>query len=305
MFSFFSNKKISLFQKNILNYLGALKVNKLKTFFSFKVKFFRLFLRQFFLKLLMPNIHEVLVSTKFGKMIVDPLDNHVSRQIIKTKNYNPQEITSIKKVIKKTDNLLICGAHIGALAIPLSRYVKKIDAIEASPENFALLKLNVIINECKNIFIHNYAAAESDGSINFILSKENSGGSKRKPRRYKDNYYYDHPQAIKIKSFALDNKFREKFDVIIMDIEGSEFFAMSGMQRMLGNSRIFIFEFIPDHLINVAGVTVEDFLSKIPINNFKHAFFPRHKVKVGIDKLEYMLNLIAKNQSYEDGIILS
>ena len=278
---------------------------KLNTFFSFKVKFFRLFLKQFFLKLLVPNIHEVLVNAKFGKMIVDPLDNHVSRQLIKTKNYNPQEIISIKKIIKKTDHLLICGAHIGALAIPLSLYVKKIDAIEASPKNFELLKLNVILNECKNIFIHNYAAAESEGSIDFVMSKENSGGSKRKPARYKENYYYDHPQVISVKSFALDRKFHEKFDVVIMDIEGSEFFAMSGMQRILRNSRIFIFEFIPDHLINVAGVTVEEFLSKIPINNFKHAFFPRHKVKVSIDKLEYMLNLIAKNQSYEDGIILS
>jgi FkbM family methyltransferase len=253
----------------------------------------------------MPNAHEVLVSTQFGKMIVDPLDNHVSRQLLKTNNYNPQEILAIKKLLKKNDYVLVCGAHIGSLVIPIAKYVQKIVAIEASPKNYEILDLNITINKIRNIEIHNFAAAEKKGTIEFVMNVENSGGSKRKPLKYKNNYYYDSPKTVKVNSFSLDQKLKGKFDVVIMDIEGSEYFAMSGMQRILSNTRIFIFEFIPDHLANVAGVSVRDFVSKIPTNNFKHAFFPRQNISVNITRLEYMLNLIIENDSYEDGVILS
>jgi FkbM family methyltransferase len=281
------------------------QMNNIKNYLSFKAKFLRLKLKSFLLKKLMANAHQVLVNTQFGKMIVDPLDNHVSRQLLKTNNYNPQEILAIKKLLKKNDQVLLCGAHIGSVAIPLAGYVKKIVAIEANPKNYEILDLNITINKIRNVEIHHFAAAEKNGIIEFVMNVENSGGSKRKPLKHKDNYYYDHPEIVKVRSFPLDQKLGDNFDVVIMDIEGSEFYAMSGMQRILSNSRIFIFEFIPDHLANVAGVSVKDFVSKIPTNNFKHAFFPRQNISVNITRLEYMLNLITENDSYEDGVILS
>jgi len=279
-------------------------VKKIKLFLSFKVKFLKLTIKRILLKILMPNVNEILVNTKFGKMLLDPLDNHVSRQLIKTGNYNPLEILSIKKKLNINDNLLILGAHIGSLAIPLSSNVKKIVAIEANPKNFELLNLNIAINNISNIETHNFAAAEKIGTINFMMNIENSGGSKRKPIKYKDNYYYDEPNVIKVKAFPLDLKLKEKFDVVIMDIEGSEYFAICGMQRILRNTRIFIFEFIPDHLIDVANVSVKEFISKIPINNFYRAYFPRLNKHIQIDQLEITLNLVVSSNSYEDGIIL-
>jgi FkbM family methyltransferase len=276
----------------------------LKIFLSFKVKFFKLAIKRFLLKTFMPNTKAILVNAKFGKMLLDPLDNHVSRQLIKTGDYNPHEIHSIKKLLKINDNLLICGAHIGSLAIPLSPNVKKIVAIEPNPKNFELLRLNIAINNISNIVTHNFAAAEKIGTIDFMMNVENSGGSKRKPIKYRDNYYYDVPNIIKIKAFPLDLKLTEKFDVVIMDIEGSEYFAMSGMNRILRNSRIFIFEFIPAHLEDVANVTVKQFITKVPIKNFNRAYFPRLNKYIEIDQLEATLNFIVSKNSYEDGIIL-
>lgn len=280
-------------------------MKKIKNFLSLKIKYLKLNFKSFALRKLVPNAQEVLVNTNFGKMIVNLLDNHVSRQLLKTGDYNPGEINFIKKILKKTDSVLVCGAHIGSLVIPLASKAKKIVAIEANPKNYEILDLNITINKIRNVEIHHFAAAEKNGIIEFVMNIENSGGSKRKPLKHKENYYYDHPEIVKVRSFPLDQKLGDNFDVVIMDIEGSEFYAMSGMQRILSNSRIFIFEFIPDHLANVAGVSVRDFVSKIPTNNFKHAFFPRQNISVNITRLEYMLNSIIENDSYEDGVILS
>jgi len=279
-------------------------MNNIKNYLSFKAKYARLRFKSFLLKNLMPNAHQVLVSTQFGKMIVDPLDNHVSRQLLKTNNYNPQEILAIKKLLKKSDYVLVCGAHIGSLVIPIAKYVQKIVAIEASPKNYEILDLNITINKIRNIEIHHFAAAEKKGTIEFVMNVENSGGSKRKPLKYKNNYYYDSPKTVKVNSFSLDQKLKGKFDVVIMDIEGSEYFAISGMQRILNNTRIFIFEFIPSHLSDVANVTIAQFVSKIPVKHFNKAYFPRLRKTTNAVDLEIMLNMIAQDEGYEDGIIL-
>lgn len=261
-------------------------------------------LRKFFLKFYGNNSEAILINTAFGKMLVNPLDGHVSRQLIKSGNYNPQEIETLKRYIKSSDKVLICGAHIGSLAIPLSKLVKNIVAIEASPANFNLLKLNILINQIKNIEIFNFAAAEKFGKIDFILNIENSGGSKRKPKFSKVDYLYDNPKILSVDCFPLDNKLKPEFDVVIMDIEGSEYFAISGMQNILKKSRIFVFEFVPQHLEDIARVDIDNFVSKIPLSTYKNAFLPNLNKHIEIKSLGSSLRTLKYKNKYEDGIIL-
>jgi len=285
--------------------MSAKLMNSITTFFSFKLKFFKSLIRQFFLKFFFgPNVKALLTSTVFGDMLISPSDLHVSRQILKSGNYNPDEIIYLKKLVTKKDRLLVVGAHIGSFVIPASKLVHDVVAIEANPNNFKLLSMNITLNKLKNIKAYNFAAAEKKGSIDFLLSTENSGGSKRSPFIKKNAYYYDNPQAIKVESYALDSKFHERFDVVMMDIEGSEFFAMQGMQRIIKNARIFIFEFIPDHLESVAHVSVKEFVAQIPLTHFKKAYFPRLNIRVDIDLLEITLDKIVNLKTYEDGVIL-
>ena len=77
-------------------------------------------------------------------------------------------------------------------------------------------------------------------------------------------YYYDRPAEIKIQAYSLDEYFPKRdFDVIIMDIEGSEYFALKGMQRILSNSQVLAVEFLPHHLKNVSGVTADEFVNVV------------------------------------------
>jgi hypothetical protein len=46
-----------------------------------------------------------------------------------------------------------------------------------------------------------------------------------------------------------------------MDIEGSEYFALQGMPRILSEAKFLMIEFLPCHLRDVAAVTVEQFVS--------------------------------------------
>jgi FkbM family methyltransferase len=271
---------------------------------SLKLKAFKSFLRGQLLKLFGVRAAGVFVDAPWGLMLIDPKDGHVSRQFLRNGCYNPQEVEHLSSLLKTTDRLLIVGGHVGGVAIPLSKKVRTVDVIEASPHNHRLLAANALLAGCNNVTIHNWAASDSDGLLEFLMSSENSGGSKRAPAKRNANYLYDKPQSIQVPAHRLDDVFNEKFDAVLMDIEGSEYFAIRGGKRLLSECRVFIFEFIPDHLENVAGVNLDDFLAALPTDNFSDAKLPRCGKSFPVSELRRELQRICEKNDYEDGVVL-
>lgn len=76
-------------------------------------------------------------------------------------------------------------------------------------------------------------------------------------------YYYDQPDTVPVRMKELDGIFDKDFDLIFMDIEGSEHYALMGMQSVLSRAKALVVEFIPHHLVNVSGVTVDESLLNI------------------------------------------
>ena len=77
-------------------------------------------------------------------------------------------------------------------------------------------------------------------------------------------YFYDNPKVTVVQGVRLDDYLNDHdFDLVFMDIEGSEYFAFLGMQDIFAHAKALIVEFLPHHLIQVAGVTVEQFLAPL------------------------------------------
>jgi FkbM family methyltransferase len=165
------------------------------------------------------------------------------------------------------------SAHIGAVAIPLSMMCRELIAIEANPASCELLRLNVLLNERANMKIVHAAANDVNGTIDFVMNTHNSGGSKRMPKFRDEPYFYDNPTIATVPAKRLDDILDQAFDLVFMDIEGSEYFAFVGMQRLLAHARTLIVEFLPHHLSRVAGITVDDFLTPLT-SHFDHLTIP-------------------------------
>ena len=71
------------------------------------------------LSVVAPGAESAIVETEFVPMACDPLDSHVSRQLIKWGHYNPEEVANYKEVSNGLDSALIIGSHIGSLATQL------------------------------------------------------------------------------------------------------------------------------------------------------------------------------------------
>jgi len=162
--------------------------------------------------------------------------------------------------ITPDSTVLVVGAHVGTLAIPLARHARHLIAIEANPHTFRLLQMNLRLNDITNQDAHNLAASDKIEDIKFLLSRVNSGGSKREPLKKEEIYYYDKPETISVPAVPLDKLLASKnVDFVLMDIEGSEYFALKGMPNILAQTRAIQVEFLPHHLKNVSGVTPEQF----------------------------------------------
>ena len=251
------------------------------------------------------GVKSVIVESKNGTLAVDPRDLEVGLKLRNNGSYGLDEIARINELISTQSNVLVVGAHIGSLVIPIAKNCNKVVAIEANPNNFNLLKTNLHLNKTENVSIHNIAASSKQETIKFQMNVVNSGGSKRLPKNNEYMYRYDNPKVIEVQAHSLDEYLNENnFDLVLIDIEGSEYFAMQGMTKILTNCNTLIVEFLPHHLKNVADVTVEQFLSLIP-KQFTKLTIPSknetHPIDIGGVVLQQMYN----NKEGDDGLIFT
>lgn len=249
------------------------------------------------------NSSALTVNTKNGTFMVDAADLEVGAKLRLKGEYGTEELIRLSEFIDNQSTVLIVGAHIGSLAIPIAKQCAEVIAIEANPNNFGLLETNIKLNDVTNISAHNIAASEREETIKFQLNTVNSGGSKRVPINNQYIYTYDNPQVIEVQAYALDNYLKQKeFDLCLIDIEGSEYFAMRGMPEILARTKTLVVEFLPHHIKNVAGVSITEFMANIP-NSFDKLTIPSKQTTYSIEDGLTTLQQMFDSDLGDDGII--
>jgi FkbM family methyltransferase len=245
----------------------------------------------------------LLVEGKYGMFAVDAEDDSVGRKLLQAGSYGESDLELARSLVSDRGSVLMVGTHIGALAVPLSRSCGKLVAVEANPRTFRFLKANLLMNECSNVVAHNVAAGDESGRIKFLLSRDNSGGAKRLPKKMDFAYVYDKPEVVEVRSEPLDSLLgRESFELVFMDIEGSEVFALKGMQKILSGSRALVVEFVPHHLRNVAGVTVQEFLAPI-LPHFDCLYVPKRDCVVAKNDIAARTTAMYDADESHDGLV--
>ncbi len=249
------------------------------------------------------RIKGVVVKTGQGWFCLDPDEQFVSKSLLETGAYGLEEIEQARQFCDAGSRVLVVGAHIGTVAIPLARSCEELVAIEANPETYEFLELNVSMNRGFNILAHNVAASDRGAPVEFVMNTVNSGGSKRMPMFRDDIYFHDNPRVVAVPGMRLDDLLPgERFELVFMDIEGSEYHAFLGMQRILAGAKTLIVEFLPHHLSRVAGVTVEEFLKPL-LAHFSTLTVPSTGQRAGRKEIPGMLQRMFDNNQGDAGII--
>jgi FkbM family methyltransferase len=255
--------------------------------------------------LLGANTVAIISQNKEGLFATDPEDMGVGQELRKLGSYRENELQRILSYIGNDDNVLVVGTHVGAMVIPIAKRCKTVAAIEANPDTFALLEMTLRLNDARNVKAYNIAASDKAETIDFVSSRTNSGGAKRMPKIRDFRYFYDSPQTIAVPAYPLDEYLKDQtFSMIFMDIEGSEYFALKGMQTILAKAQTLSVEFLPHHLRNVGGVGPREFLDLIA-PHFEHLLIPNLNSRVTKAGFLPALQSMFDHDQHDDGLIFT
>ena len=186
--------------------------------------------------------------------------------------YEPAITKKFLDIVKQGSIVFDVGAWIGYHTLLAARKAEKVVAIEPDPINCQRIKKNLDLNNFSNVTILNMAVGNRSSSG--VLLEAPISPMNRIVQQGIGN-------AVRIE--PLDDIIAElkihKIDLIMMDIQGYEYFAIQGLQKSLSNSiiRNLICEIHPREL-KQNGVTdndVIDILSKYryEINKLKKTEF--------------------------------
>ena len=166
------------------------------------------------------------------KYIIQNKNDLIQKVLLENRQWNNKILLLIGQFIKqfRLRHFINIGCHIGTVSLPISKYIKKVTAIEAFPPTFKHLKENIQINKINNIDIFNFALGNKTEKIYFLDSeniriKNNSGGMHVLTEEDILNNILSaniHSKKYSNKMCKLDDLNIKDFDIMLVDIEGKE-----------------------------------------------------------------------------------
>ena len=183
-------------------------------------------------------------------------------------NWEPYTAELFQNALKPGSTVLDIGAHHGYFSLLAARCVGKegrVYAFEPVPQNFQILKTNIELNHLTNVTPVNKAVSDRCTTVPFFYRRDTGVGGSLFPTN-RPNECTVPVESITIDAFLAG----ESVDVVKMDIEGGESFALEGMNKTLFQSKclLLIVEFIPG-LLQRAGVNPEEFLAQLDKAGFE------------------------------------
>lgn len=199
---------------------------------------------------------------------IDGLRMYIHSNTAETKAYlcrpfEPYTTELFQRAIRSGTVVLDIGAQFGYFSLLAAKRVGKhgrVYAFEASPANFKLLKRNIEMNKYNNT-IHAIPKAVGDkpGIVTlFVYEGSDSHGM------------YRHPEAavkdtVQVECVTIDDFLgAQRVDVIKMDIEGNEPYALEGMkQTILKSDSLILFAELAPEFLRRAGWRPEEYLAQL------------------------------------------
>ncbi len=193
-----------------------------------------------------------IADTRNGLLAVDISDYCISRKLLQNGSWDWPEILWLGTLLSPDSRLVVVGAHVGSVVIPLAKRsgARNVTVLEPSPANRRLLMLNLALNDVSHVVVHPVAASDTGKQLHFAQDSLNSGSS-----------HVSSSGDIVAQATPLDTLLQDTdpIDLLVMDTEGFEVHAMRGATATLTRTRNFYVEFCPRQL-REQGSTPAEFL---------------------------------------------
>ena len=231
---------------------------------------------------------EIILEVQGSKMYLNVRDKDPSMrktfQAYALNRIHEESTTELfNKVLKEGDVVVDLGANIGYFTLLAAKLVGKngkVYSFEPEPRNFSFLEKNIELNNYKQVIANQKAIAEGPGTVKLYICPYDTGHHTINQyggiKAYRPDFIDDKKEFVEIEKVALDDFLKDEkqpINVIKMDVEGAEMLALSGMDRIIRESKhmkMFV-EFFP-LLIKEMGGSPEEFARKL-LEDYHFAMF--------------------------------
>ncbi|MBM4166174.1 MAG: FkbM family methyltransferase [Ignavibacteria bacterium] len=214
------------------------------------------------------------------KLFVDPEDEAIGKLFLVHTRYEPTETDLIKSILKSRMTLVDIGANIGYYSILASKCVGekgKVFCFEPAPSNFSFLQRNIVANNARNITAVQKAVSDKKGTLELFMDEHLSGGHQIFNSGLKS-------KSVQVETISIDEFFQNqntKIDLLKIDIEGAEMYALKGMkQTFAANPQLkLVTEFYPT-MIEQCGFSPQQYLNELRAIGFSLSIIDEEKKKI-------------------------
>ncbi len=144
--------------------------------------------------------------------------------------YEPLLVEWLGRHLNSGETAIDVGAHIGYLAVVMSRLVGtdgQVHAVEPVEENLTLLRHNLDANRATSVVVHPVAAGERREVRQFHMTGSSDSHG-----------FFEHPltktaRVVDIQVVPLDELVPGDVHLVKIDVEGAELVVLGGMNRLL------------------------------------------------------------------------
>lgn len=155
-------------------------------------------------------------------------------------------VSFVKNFINPTKNIIDLGANIGTHSIIYSNYTKgNIYSFEPQKIVFDILQKNIELNNCKNIIPYNFGGS----NVNNIFYMNACYDLKDNQGAFCIDKSLDETNGLKIQCKIIDELNIQNVGYIKIDVEGHEYEALLGMEKIISRDKPTIMIEIHDNCI--------------------------------------------------------
>lgn len=177
--------------------------------------------------------------------------------------FEPYTVELFKRAVKPGSVVLDIGTQFGYYALLAGKLCGpegQVFAFEPVPSNFEILKKNIQINNYTHIIYPvQKAVGDKHGTITIFLYRNSDSHG-----------MFPHPQAavkgiVSVECITIDEFLKEQpVDVIKMDIEVNEPYALEGMKQTIAKSvNLILFTELAPAFLRRAGIKPEEYLTQL------------------------------------------
>lgn len=165
-------------------------------------------------------------------------NDYVSAPIISTKTHEPHVTKAVRSALRSDDVFLDLGANVGYFTMLASSLVPagKVISFEPNNQNLQLIYESILHSAAKNIEVYPFAVSDAKKLLHFETVGSNGGvvtgrsGARKAPYQCSSGKYHFIVQSVVLDEVLKDEA---RIDLIKMDLEAHEPFALSGMTKLI------------------------------------------------------------------------